>query len=464
MQLIYIYFIPDGDTDAYSHHIIACDILLNPLNIDVHWVWLPLFHFLQAGLIFLGGEMQLYRYMNVFIWIPVPIITYIIVKNSSGEYTSALTAFFLTALSPIGLLMGTTAQPEPFFALLIILFIYFTEEGKCFIASLPLAAACLLRYEAWAVLGFTGLYLIWNYFKGSKSEVKRKDLLKSSLIIILPLAAVIAWTLIRLHFDGSLFAFLTDTQKFANDALQQSSSFSGGPLKVLLDLIHYPVWIPVMFMGINFVFVFLGIRETFRRHKWLAISGLAILFFITLTWLMKSTLGLNRHFTAIVPFYGVMAGYGMQRIFAYTDKKLSSAKKVNTAKKVIFIVSGATVIFYLAMWSYIWTDSNKSGFPPQKAAAEFLRTLPSDSRIICNDGIVEVLSGLDYRRFDHFWLEDNPQLGQYITHSTAFNRNLYIIAKRKTIAVLQRYGEVVFESPIDTKSGEIIYIIRAGIK
>lgn len=464
--MIYIYFIPDGDTDAYAHHIIARDILANPLNIDVHWVWLPLFHYLQAGLIFLGSEMQLYRYLNVFIWIPVPVITYIMVKDSSRENTAALTAFFLTALSPIGLLMGTTAQPEPLFALLIILFVYFSEKNKFIISSVFLAAACLLRYEAWAVLGFTGLYLLWNYFIGIKNKTGRKDLLKPFLIIILPLVSVIVWTLIRLHFDGRLFTFLTGTQKFASDALQQSSSFSGGPLKVLQDLIHYPVWIPVMFMGINFVFVLFGIRETLQKHKSLVLSGTAILFFITLSWMMKSTLGLNRHFTAIVPFYGVMAGYGMGRVLLYSERKFTIGNLYNIVKKMILTVSGAAVLFYLAMWSYIWTDLHKSGFPPQKAAAEFLRTLPSDSKIICNDGIVEVLSGLDYRRFDHFWITDKPltETEQYISQSAAENRNLFIIAKRQTIDILRAYGDVVFTSPENNKSGEIIYIIHAGIK
>ena len=406
--------------------------------------------------------MQLYRYINVLIWIPVPLLTYKIVRNSSSDNSAALTAFMLTAISPIGLLMGTTAQPEPIFALLIILFVYFSERGNYFTASLAVTAGCLLRYEAWAVLGFTCVYLLLYYFKGSKKSAGRKDLIKAVLTIILPLAAVVVWTLIRLHFDGRLFAFLTGTQKFANDALQESSSFSGGPLKVLQDIIHYPVWIPVMFMGINYVFVIFGFRETFRRHKWLSISGSAILFFITITWLMKSTLGLNRHFAAIVPFYGIMAGYGMQKILEYKDKKLISIKARKTTQKVIFIASGTAVLFYLAMWSYIWTDLHKSGFPPQKAAAEFLYTLPSDSKIICNDGIVEVLSGLDYRKFDHFWLEEKSQsqIEQYITLNTSGNRNLYIIAKRNTIDLLLRYGEVVFKSPEDKKSEEIIFVIR----
>src|SRR5450432_4814325 len=56
---------PDVDTDAYAHHMIARAILADPGDLGVHWVWLPLFHYLQVPLVALGGTMDDVRWINV---------------------------------------------------------------------------------------------------------------------------------------------------------------------------------------------------------------------------------------------------------------------------------------------------------------------------------------------------------------------------------------------------------------
>ena len=56
---------PDIDTDAYAHHMIARAILADPHDLAVHWVWLPLFHYLQVPLVALGGTMNDVRWANV---------------------------------------------------------------------------------------------------------------------------------------------------------------------------------------------------------------------------------------------------------------------------------------------------------------------------------------------------------------------------------------------------------------
>src|ERR1035438_10455106 len=58
---------PDVDTDAYAHHMIARAILADPRDLAVHWVWLPLFHYLQVPLVALGGTMNDVRWLNVLL-------------------------------------------------------------------------------------------------------------------------------------------------------------------------------------------------------------------------------------------------------------------------------------------------------------------------------------------------------------------------------------------------------------
>src|SRR5580693_10573542 len=64
---------PDVDTDAYAHHMIARAILADPRDLAVHWVWLPLFHYLQVPLVALGGTMDTVRWANVALTALLPV-------------------------------------------------------------------------------------------------------------------------------------------------------------------------------------------------------------------------------------------------------------------------------------------------------------------------------------------------------------------------------------------------------
>src|SRR5579859_3460277 len=116
---------PDIDTDGYAHHMIARAILADPRDLAVHWVWLPLFHYLQVPLIAVGGTMNDVRWANVVLAAAVPVVLFSYVRSttrSDGQPMSAdatgLVAALLSAACPIAMQMGTTAQSEPLFALL----------------------------------------------------------------------------------------------------------------------------------------------------------------------------------------------------------------------------------------------------------------------------------------------------------------------------------------------------------
>src|SRR6185436_19606504 len=53
---------PDPDTDAYGHYVIARQFLQTPLDLHIHWVWLPLYHLLLAAGIAAGATLDHVRY------------------------------------------------------------------------------------------------------------------------------------------------------------------------------------------------------------------------------------------------------------------------------------------------------------------------------------------------------------------------------------------------------------------
>ena len=76
---------PDVDTDAYAHHMIARAILADPRDLAVHWVWLPLFHYLQVPLVALGGTMNDVRWANVVLSAAVPVVLFRYVRSTTSR-------------------------------------------------------------------------------------------------------------------------------------------------------------------------------------------------------------------------------------------------------------------------------------------------------------------------------------------------------------------------------------------
>src|SRR5258708_238325 len=74
---------PDIDTDAYAHHMIARAILSDRFDLAVHWLWLPLFHYLQVPLVAVGGTMDVVRWGNVILAAALPVAVYAYVLHST---------------------------------------------------------------------------------------------------------------------------------------------------------------------------------------------------------------------------------------------------------------------------------------------------------------------------------------------------------------------------------------------
>jgi len=349
--------------------------------------------------------------------------------------------------------MGTTAQPEPVFTFLIVLFIIFYTLKKYFVSAAILAFACLMRYEAWAVLGAVLVLYLSDCFHKKKIELNLKI-----LTFLIPSLFIILWAILRYPFDGKLFGFLFQTQQFANDALKESNSFQGGLIKIIKDLFHYPVVIPVLFTGLNILFLPFGIKTLYNSNKILFYSGTAILIFITLSWIMKSNLGLNRHFVSLIPLYSILTAYGILNSSAYLQSK-NKFKNINIKKSLLIIIF-ITCLSYLSMWLYIWQKDNAAGFPERISAIEFIKTIDDGKSIFCNDAVFEILSGLDMKRFNHVWMENNPAAFETIKSAAIQENHVYLITSEDKIHNVSRFGKVIYTSPINTKTGMTVIIMK----
>jgi hypothetical protein len=411
---------PEVDTDAYAHHMIARAILADPRDLAIHWVWLPLFHYLQVPLVAAGGTLQSVRWANVLIAAVGPAVLFAYVRRTAqpraGEPAPDATALFaalVSAACPIAMQMGTTGQPEPLFGLLMLGVAIAYEQRRYTATAIMLCAAALLRYEAWAAVAtVAAVSLVEPLWRRTRGLAPEPDAWRPWMVVFVPVAAIVAWATLRKPFDGRWFGFLRDTHQFASGAMQNSTALEGGLPRLLEHAVYYPVMVPVRVLGPVLALVPFGIVRTVREQgARFVLVLLSTLGFISLTWVMRSSLGLDRHFVVVVPLYATFAAQGLAVVAGAAGKL---AERFGLARRLGTYVAGALgvasfggLLVSLAVWMGFWRGAIERGWPSRQELGAYLRTVPESSPIFCDDATLELLSGVDRRRFDRHWLDDS---------------------------------------------------------
>jgi len=463
---------PDQDTDAYAHHMIARALLEDPCDLAVHWVWLPLFHYAQVPLVALGGTMQWVRWANVLLAAVPPMMLFAYMRSTARPGSAgipadaiAFVAALWVGLSPIAMQMGTTAQPESAFAVLVLGAAIAFERRQSVATAICLALSVMLRYEAWAVVAVVGMVLGWESCRGTVRG------LRPWLPVVVPMALIVSWAALRRPVDGRWFGFVAQTREFANGALHETSALHHGAKGLVMDLLYYPVAVAWRVMGLAPALVPFGLVRTFKQQGARFVLVLAAcLGSITLSWLQRSSLGLDRHFVVVVPLYGALAAQGLAVI---GDRAQWLAQRVSTttisvvAGRSLFCTLGAGALGALALltvrWMDIWHASVARGWPERERLGAFLRSLPPEGRIFCDDATFEILSGVDRRRFDRHWTDD-PHTWDLITSAARRAGVAYVATWREKVVGHEQLGSIVFSTGEDpshpTTTG--IAVLRVG--
>ncbi len=481
---------PDIDTDAYAHHMIARAILADPGDLAVHWVWLPLFHYLQVPLVALGGTLDTVRWANVALTALLPVALFGYVRMTgrrraddapsrlAPEFVALLAALF-TATCPIVMQMGTTAQPEPLFALLVLGVAMAFQQRRHGAAAAMLGAAVLLRYEAWASLAVIGAFIFaergrtWlDRWKGRKAPPSAPESAGSWIVMAAPVTLILAWAALRRPVDGRWFGFLGDTHQFASQVMtgRRDTWLAWIPSDPVRDLLYYPVFVAWRVMGPALPLAVFGVRRAIREQGVRFVGVLAAcLGFISLTWLKRSSLGLDRHFVVVVPLYATFAAQGVAVLsdaaarFARGHLGERAAATAGRASAwSLSVVSIAAMCIMLRVWMGFWQASIERGWPERAKLAAFLESLPGTATIFCDDATLELLSTVDRRRFDRHWLDD-PQTWNLVDEVARERGGAYVATWRRKLSGHERAGEVVFhagDSADDPLSG--VEVMRIG--
>jgi len=275
---------PEIDGDAYGHFGIAIYAWDKPSNLHVHWVWLPLYHFVVGGLNALGLGFRGLRIANALLAIGTPLLLFDAVKRRIGEGEAFLSGLALT-VAPLATVMGTSAQYETAFTFCLVLSVFFTVRERPVLAGVALAVACFLRYEAWgATLLMCFVWLI--------TKLRKKEGGPAFSTLAIPTTLIVLYILFRWWWDHALLAFLRGTHEFTKNMVARKEW-------TLREIIHFPLLLPFDALGPAIFLAPLGIRRALRV-EWMIPAGLTG--FLLLSYYASASPSGERYLISLVPF------------------------------------------------------------------------------------------------------------------------------------------------------------------
>lgn len=451
---------PDPDTDAYGHYVIARQLLDTPWNLKIHWVWLPFYHLLLAGGIALGATLDHVRMLNALLAMgPALLLAWV---ANPGRHTTApaferwlpYLAAALAAATPIAVQMGTTGQPESFFAVTLLGLAVLLRAERYGLAAAVGCVAVLTRYEAWAVVAAVGVVL------ASRQWIGRKPVWSASVCVVAPAACVVCWAGARALGGEHWFAFIRENQHFAEAALSgRPAAPSARVVELLRALLEAWPWALVALLAI------LGLYRTWRKEGvWFLAVPLGVTAFLIASSLSRSQLGLARQWVALVPFVALSVAHGVAQAAVWGmrgGEALVSAHRGSAALQARLLggkllesphsgdIAFAAMAACLALGAFRvletslgdWRRHTAFGLQQQRAAAHFLNGTPTESILVCDEASVEVLSELPTSRFVRVFVSEQAAAGMV---ALARACDVYVMSWRPRMAPLLPLGELVY--------------------
>ncbi len=309
LRLAWIVREPDLDGDAYGHFGIGCTLAADPGNLAAHWVWLPLYHYLLAGAVWLHLPFAAVRVGADLCSLAVPWALYRLVLRHGGDAVVARDAAVACALTSSSNMLGVSAQQEALFVLVVLLSASAIEARRALAAGVLLATACLIRYEAWgaaAVVAGQGILL-----RAAPQRLRaRLGVFGEPLppaVFVPPALAIFGWLLVHRIVGGEWLGFLRELYTFTH---MQRAAFSHG---ALFDAVWFPVVVPVLLFGPAVLLVPLGALRAVSRG-W--IVPLAVYAFLLSSYAGGGSLGGSRYYGSLVPFFCAAMAHGVAALGA----------------------------------------------------------------------------------------------------------------------------------------------------
>ncbi|MFO0610862.1 MAG: hypothetical protein U0324_47305 [Polyangiales bacterium] len=392
---------PDADVDAYDHFHIGMRLASERTDITVHWVWLPLWHFVDAAVFALGGGIRHVRLLAVALTAASAFaLTELLRRHLAARPTAApwlaeaervvpFAAGVAFALWPLNLRGGASAEPEALFQLLLLAAALAWQAERSVATSVALSLAAMLRYEAWpAVAAFGGLWLA------------ERRTARASLAWAMPAVLVAVWCVAHRLATGQWLRFLADNRAYVELAWREFHFDTRDLPRLHQPALWYAVKLPIVALREWAVWLAPGlVWIACRGPRALTAPSLALLATVTVVWVTRRNLGLDRHFAALVPAYATMAAAGLVVTVAWAGARVDRkvARVALGAAMALACVGFVRWRVHAAERSY---RRHQGAFVADQAAAEVLRReATSDATVFTTRVPLRVMARLPLERY-----------------------------------------------------------------
>lgn len=397
-RLLGAFLLPNTSGDAYVYirdiGVISVKIKSGTFALtDLYGFWLPLYQFTSAILnVFIGNGFYAGKLVSAVFGVGVCLLVYTITMQLVARRTAALLAFALIAFNPLHILNSTSAMTDVPHTFFVLASLFFVLKGRWVAAALFAALAGLTRVESWMLIALIPLIQVLR---------ERRVSIAGILIMTIP---PVFWFYVSWRATGDWLACFRTRQQYLDWLLMQNPALANfsfsGVLKdsaMLVSSIDLAVLLAALAAAWIVTKSFVT-RPGQRDPKDLRTTlPPLIIFFAFLALLVIAYL--THQQPIIFPRYGlILFSLGIS-ILAWTYFEMIKRRPEWSRKLLVSII---LLCFLNAGIQSAGAVGELNRYSAQRAVADYLRDHfdpKSDARIFCDEGTVQVLSGIPAEKF-----------------------------------------------------------------
>jgi len=397
-RLLGAFFLPNAFGDAYVY-IREIGNLTTKISdgtfrlTNLFGFWLPLYQFISAVInLLVKNGFYAGKVVAALFGAGACLFVYLITEQLTKNTTAATWMFLLIALNPLHILYSASAMTDVPHAFFVLAALYFVLTGNWIVAAVFGALAGLTRVESWMLIALIPLI---------QFSKKRRLSFVPMLILMGP---PVFWFYISWKATGSWLASFVQRQEYHDWLLRMNPSIAGFSLSHLLkDSATLLVSTEVAVLLACFMagwFVLKNFPKTVRGEASDEVSAISapVLFFFAFFALLVIAY-LTHQQPIIFPRYGlILFSLGLP-LLAWGFLRIRTMRPWLARRVLIGI---AVVCLFDISVQLAGAVGTVKQYRVQRETADYLRDhfdANSGTRIFCDDGTVQVLSGIPEEKF-----------------------------------------------------------------
>ena len=397
-RVVGAFFLPNAFGDAYVY-IRDIGVLSTKLSArtfaitDLYGFWLPLYQFISAVVnVFVGNGFYAGKVVSAIFGVGCCVLVYSLTLRLTANRTAALLSFALITLNPLHIFYSASAMTDVPHAFFVLASVGFVVRRGWILAAIFAALAGLTRVESWMLIALIPLIQFLR---------ERRISFVALVILLVP---PFFWFYISWKATGDWLACFKARQQYHDWLLAANPALARFSLTgILRDGATLIISTDVAVMMASFVagwFVLKGLARLAREQApeyEQEILAPVIVFFAILGLLVVAYL--THQQPIIFPRYGlILFSLGIP-VLAWTFLTLKQKKPQWTRTLLISIIA-----ICVLDWSVQFAGAvgSLNQYRAQRAVADYLRDHyrpAAGTRIFCDDGTVQVLSGIPMDKF-----------------------------------------------------------------